>query len=645
MYRRDEFIKMLSNLNSGEYLKKQVLILEQYVDTELQKSESMLSLINSNSQGSVVNNIETISEVSETYAIHTNIDVKGDTLNKGNSPVWNEELLHTTGSASATVSPWTDISISVADFDGVIKILLPDDTNKNVAKMLADKYGDTTIQGGNPVGGHWGKDNVLVQYDVASKKMYMVFKLLPQPVSVYPKIFEAEGVASLWCNPDYDSQGNEIPPVDDNNQPIPADITINLIRWSSISYEDALSKANKAALEEAESKLNCELNSYSYTLESFMMSCSEYDSNTEGVGVSVYDITATGVTTIEAEKNAIKAAKRLAILNIQENGLCSLSEHDWQPMYMANGCFYRMKCAAHNPSEEREPSDTEWSMYFNSTSASGATCYLPQTDTLPTLSVVSASMTSPNNYQMDVQWYLEFNKYFTDPSTQIYVNISANNTSEVFVVGAGAGLTQTIKTTHFNDTNEYEVHLTIDATKPTYNVDALKSSFSVTVPKSQNCLKEGTMIKMGDGSFKLIEELNVGDVLASYDIHQLDRHGDNHEYISTWSTVEFTYMESEATLVSIKETLHSGYYVFNGVLNSTESHHHIIFDGSEYRIKSTDEVVIGDCLIKSDGSMESIDTIEFIDEHVTVYQIDTEDFDVFVAEGYITHNSKLPSQT
>jgi hypothetical protein len=474
MYRRDEFIKKLSNVNSGEFLKKEMIRLEEHVDNILQKSETILSIVNSNSSKSTItDNIELITGVSETYAVHTGITPHNDIKVINGKVVWSDDLIHENGNKSATSSPWSHISISDDGFNGIIKILLPPATNKNVAKMLADKYADTTIQGGNPVGGHWGEGNVDVTYDIIAKNMYMIFKLLPKPESTQPKIYEAEATSKLWC--DSASQGITEP-----------DVSITLIRWSYESQEDAQLKANKAALAEAQAKIVCGVDLVSYTLPEYFLSCNVYNPNTEGAGHSVYNITATGRTMYDAEQNAIKKAKAEATTYLQTSGVCTLKSHEWTPMYDATtGCFSQMKCQAHTPTEYREPTYEEWnnigSNYFQSTSPTGRTCYIKYVDnTPPTVSIKNSSASIVSDTVVRVTWYLEYDKVFTNTNTQIVASVSDDASPKI--VSAGTGKTRIITT--FHERVEYlnTVFLELDSTKPEYLAHETNYYMSQDIP-------------------------------------------------------------------------------------------------------------------------------------------------------------------
>jgi hypothetical protein len=149
------------------------------------------------------------------------------------------------------------------------------------------------------------------------------------------------------------------------------------------------------------------------------------------------------------------------------------------------------------------------------------------------------------------------------------------------------------------------------------------------------------MILLSDGSLKGIEHIMVGDVVVSYDIQGLDKDNETAEYITNWKTGTLQFEEVVATVVEVKEATVQGLFVFNDTLKSSSSHAHFIHDGTDYRFMKSYDVKTGMSLVKQDGTMVIIDKIEFVKEPTLVYEINVEDYDVYTAEGFITHNPAM----
>lgn len=179
MFRRDQLIEKLASINSGDYLTQQVLILETFVDGELSKNDIITKMANSNSQGTLgTSGIELVQFVEPTVAVHQDFSVKVGIQGTAGSGrvIWSDDLQYITGN-SAAQNPWNDLILDDNTFNGFIQIALPENTNKNVALLLAQKYISTSINGIVPIGGFWGSNNVTVTYDTNSNNLFLNFKL------------------------------------------------------------------------------------------------------------------------------------------------------------------------------------------------------------------------------------------------------------------------------------------------------------------------------------------------------------------------------------------------------------------------------------------------------------------------------------
>jgi hypothetical protein len=672
MYRRDEFIKKLSSLNSGKYLREQMRELEQYVDAELKKADTVLSLINSNPQGTISNNTEIVTDITETYAVHTENNISGDTVVVDGKVVWSDNLTFNNGKGSASASPWTHINISAESYDGNIKIQLPDNTNKNVAKMLANKYMDTAIQGDYPVGGHWGKDNVIVTYDLATNKLHMIFKLTHVPVeSSNPLFYTAVGEATAECNSNETGDS----------------VTVSLIRWSNKTLEDAQEKANKAALAEAYSKLVCipnETHHHTIKVDSgwfstcegllgygYVSSITPKTENSDKILISSFatsDIVGSGSTPTAALIDAENKVKMLAIEYIKigsSTHVCKERDHVWEAVVDINGCFDPSKgttnqgqlvCKQHTTWHYKDAvySDTsnDWKTkptgYYESTS-NGVFCPLPVVASpkpVVTMATPTKTDTTSNGQPAtSVTWQFDFDIEFTK-ETLILGTISSQYTQPSDVsFYSGTGVKRIIFTSiHDKDADSYDVTFTLknsdDYTlgSPS-NKNTTISAYEKVIVTDPSCLMEGTLITMLDGSLRPIETIAVGDKLMSFNIHQLDIDNESVEYLANWSTPLLTFDTASTTAVGVKKASVNMIYSFNDSLYSTDSHDHMIYDGENYRIMFTRDIKEGYYLINKTGELEEITSIKIIESYVNVYYLNTEDYDIYIANDYITHNN------
>jgi len=214
MFRRDEFIRRLNEVNSKNFINDQIEELENYVDTELNKNENLIKFVNSISAGISGTSGEEILNVSiSTNSVHKDITVSDsdfgvEKITDNNGNAYTEYKSGEVGDSTinleypngndASLTPWYDVAILNPNLiDGYIEIELPENTNKMVAYLLAEKYmkvDDFDENDGEPKSGFWSKglkpndsnntnisvdvnDAVSVKYFNDTNKIFMRFKL------------------------------------------------------------------------------------------------------------------------------------------------------------------------------------------------------------------------------------------------------------------------------------------------------------------------------------------------------------------------------------------------------------------------------------------------------------------------------------
>ena len=190
----------------------------------------------------------------------------------------------------------------------------------------------------------------------------------------------------------------------------------------------------------------------------------------------------------------------------------------------------------------------------------------------------------------------------------------------------------------------------------TINVSATNSSYAYQLNLSQassggsgggTCLIQGTKITMSDGSIKRIQNLQVGDVLKSWNIDGMS----DGEYESLlFNSNNLNYIESETSVVSLTQYKVKRIYIFEKenqrILQSSADHKHFIFRNGTYLFLSSELIQAGDCLIKENGDLVEIERAYELTtgSEFTVYKLDVEDLDLYIANGILTHNAKEKPQ-
>lgn len=153
------------------------------------------------------------------------------------------------------------------------------------------------------------------------------------------------------------------------------------------------------------------------------------------------------------------------------------------------------------------------------------------------------------------------------------------------------------------------------------------------------CLIAGTKITLADNSVTNIEELVVGLQLKSTVFGDMPN-TDNVDELKAWTSQSPAISSTTTYLNSITSYIVDKVYNFNnGLLVSSKDHLHIVKIGDSWTTLETANVVIGNKLMTVLGEVE-ITSIEISETPTTVYKLDVEPNDTYIANGVVTHNLK-----
>lgn len=171
-------------------------------------------------------------------------------------------------------------------------------------------------------------------------------------------------------------------------------------------------------------------------------------------------------------------------------------------------------------------------------------------------------------------------------------------------------------------------------------VDGSSNRFTVIVDSVESCHVEGTVMNLADGSTKLVEELQVGDVLKSYALPGLGL-DENENPWDEYSTVAngFNPTEASATVRGIRSSSWGTYINFNEGLTKVTSEHPVLVKDANDNItfKQAMNVQTGDSFFVN-GTWVAITSIDIVENTITAYSIDVETQDVYLADGILWHN-------
>lgn len=139
-------------------------------------------------------------------------------------------------------------------------------------------------------------------------------------------------------------------------------------------------------------------------------------------------------------------------------------------------------------------------------------------------------------------------------------------------------------------------------------------SISATCTTILSCFLAGTKILMGDGSYKAIEDVKVGESVMSYD-------AEKGQFVGS-------------QVVKTIKTQSQKYYVVNDTLKITPTHD-LLVNG---KWTASQKMKVGDTLFNADGEPTQITSLKEITQDVDVFNLFTDEPNDFFAENILVHN-------
>ena len=175
-----------------------------------------------------------------------------------------------------------------------------------------------------------------------------------------------------------------------------------------------------------------------------------------------------------------------------------------------------------------------------------------------------------------------------------------------------------------------------------YKSDSINANCNCAGGGGEGCLVYGTMVEMGDGTFKKVEDLKLGEVVKSLAIAGLDTNIEDNW--KEFYTANFEYEEGLSIITNIFDNSFTEYYVINNKLKLTFEHPVFIKRAEVCMFIQTENLVIGDYIFKENGQFELVTSIDIIGDYVQTININIEENDVYFADGILVHNIAPPKE-
>ena len=153
----------------------------------------------------------------------------------------------------------------------------------------------------------------------------------------------------------------------------------------------------------------------------------------------------------------------------------------------------------------------------------------------------------------------------------------------------------------------------------------------------------GSLIQMYDGTTTQVQDVEVGDVVKSY--QPLDMPDESQNYLA-YTTTDLSGSTTQGSIVTnVMKTMSYGYYLINGSIKTPYNPNQLNND-VRYFVKksgtwawnSADELAVGDYLLDSDGNEVEITAKTENSGDVTWYSLDVEDIDTYFQSNILVHN-------
>ena len=185
--------------------------------------------------------------------------------------------------------------------------------------------------------------------------------------------------------------------------------------------------------------------------------------------------------------------------------------------------------------------------------------------------------------------------------------------------------------------------VTIGNTSQDFNVTTGGTSSPPPGGGGGGCFVQGTPVVMADGTTKAIEDVTVGESVKSFRHSSLSLDEDAWK---TWTTSEIangSFGTSNVVTVTTPHE-HTNYYWINYNLKATNEHPMLTFKDGVFKFVKVEDLVVGDNLVRENGTLEEIFAIPHLTESCITHNMDVEDDDTYVVRGgngtgYIAHNA------
>ena len=153
----------------------------------------------------------------------------------------------------------------------------------------------------------------------------------------------------------------------------------------------------------------------------------------------------------------------------------------------------------------------------------------------------------------------------------------------------------------------------------------------------------GSLIKMYDGSTKQVQDVEVGDVVLSYQPYGMP--DESQDYLS-YTTTDLSGSTTQGSIVTkTMKTENYGYYLINGSIKApynlqqdSSDIRYFVKQGDTWSWITTDSIRTGDYLLDPNGDETEVTSITENNGDTLWFSLDVEDIDTYFQSNILVHN-------
>ena len=270
---------------------------------------------------------------------------------------------------------------------------------------------------------------------------------------------------------------------------------------------------------------------------------------------------------------------------------------------------------------------------------------------------ISVNTKVPNNFVTTKNKILQTcSNFSTNPLLKIFVPVGTYQTSfQTVFPSNGVAFSTNTRLLEFQRTEDCKIEINrgtwqdnveIQYTITPYQIqqyERLSYAYLGCSTTTSTCVLSGTLITLADGSTTQIDNLHEGYRVLSPSIHTLPTNNDFD--LSNWAANMLKLTKGTAVVTGNKRFQVSEVYsINNGMLVTTSTHQHLFKQNETWTVKTTPYLMVGDYLSDRNGEEILIKSIEILTGEFTVFDLDVEENDLYIANGILTHNIKIATR-